>query len=299
MKILITGGTGLLGHYLSKQLLSKGHRLVYLSRQPGQNTLQVPEFYWNVAQQDMDLAALEGVELIIHLAGASINGRWTPDYKKEIVSSRVDSVQLLLSSVEKTGTPLQHFISASAVGYYPHDYQKTYYEDHPAGTDFLSQVCVQWEQAAQRMESLHIPVSIIRIGVVLSTEGGALPQMALPVKMGAGAALASGRQYLSWIHWQDLVGIMEHLLERRESGIYNAVAPQPVTNAEFTKVLARTLQRPYWPVRVPALALKLLLGEMAATALSSQRASADKISASGYRFQYARLNEALKSLYGK
>lgn len=297
MKILITGGKGLVGTALAKKLLEHNHEVLFLSRNPGRNALQVPEFYWDVDKSEIAAEAFTDVEVIVHLAGASINKRWTSAYKEEIVNSRVLSTRLLLQYAEQLNPPLKKFISASAVGYYPNDLERTFSEKDEPGQDFLSRVCIAWEREAHTFEELSVSTAIVRIGVVLSMEGGALPQIVQPIKMGAGAALGTGRQYMSWIHLQDLAGIFFHLVSQPElTGVYNAAAPQSVTNEVFTKQAAQILGKWVLPLNVPVAALKLALGEMAATALSSQKVNPQKIIDTGYQFQFPELAPALREL---
>lgn len=297
MKILITGGKGLVGTALAQKLKEQNHKVIFLSRHPGSNALGIPEFYWDVDKQEIAGEALAGVEAIVHLAGASINKRWSSAYKEEIISSRTLSTRLLLQETEKVKPTLKRFISASAVGYYPNDLKRTFTEKDQPGQDFLSKVCIAWEREAHTFEELPVSTAIVRIGVVLSMQGGALPQIVQPIKMGAGAPLGSGKQYMSWIHLNDLAGIFLHLIHNPElTGTYNAVAPQSVTNQYFTKQAAEVLGKWTLPINVPAAALKLALGEMAATALSSQKVSAQKITDTGYTFQFPELEPALRNL---
>lgn len=297
MKILITGGKGLVGTALAQILIEQNHKVIFLSRNPGSNALGIPEFYWDVDKQEIAGEALAGVEAIVHLAGASINKRWSSAYKEEVISSRTLSTRLLLQEAEKLKPPLKRFISASAVGYYPNDFERTFTEKDQPGKDFLSKVCIAWEREAHTFEELPVSTAIVRIGVVLSMQGGALPQIVQPIKMGAGAPLGSGKQYMSWIHLNDLAGILLHLIHNPElTGTYNAVAPHSVTNQDFTKQAAEVLGKWTLPINVPAVALKLALGEMAATALSSQKVSAQKITDTGYTFQFPELKPALRNL---
>lgn len=297
MKILISGGSGLIGREISKQLLHRGHTVVYLSRKPSTNNLGIREFYWHPDKEEIDQAAFEGVESIINLAGAPINRRWTPYYKNEILRSRVDSTRLLYNTVRKNKIPIRSFISASAVGYYPDSLEKTFTEGDAPGKDFLSVVSQKWEQEAQNFEKLNIRTVRCRIGVVLSKDGGALPLMSKPVKLGLGAPLGDGQQWMSWIHIEDLAGIFVYAVENDIKGVYNAVAPRPLTNKEFTRVLADVLDRPLIIPQVPEPAIKILLGEMSATALGSQKASSQKIESSGFNFRYKSAQEALREIF--
>lgn len=297
MKILITGGTGQAGTSLSRKLLQKGHEVIYLSRNPGHNALGIKEFAWDVDRETYDPKAFENIDSIINLAGAPISKRWTPEYKSEILRSRVDGTRLLYKAVQKEKVPLKSIISASAVGYYPNDPKLMYSENDAPGSDFLSMVTQKWEQEAQNFETLGVRTVRVRIGVVLSKEGGALPAILKPLKYGFGAPLGDGQQWMSWIHINDLAGIITHLLENDNiQGVYNAVAPNPATNEELTKIAAKVLGKPLWLPNVPAPALKFALGEVATTALASNKVSSYKIENAGYKFEFPRLKEALEDL---
>jgi len=297
MKILITGGTGLIGTEISKQLLNRGHQLSFLSRKPSRNSLHVKEYAWDVDHESYDPSAFAGIDAIINLAGAPINKRWTPEYKSEILRSRVDGTRLLYKAVQNEKVALKAFISASAVGYYPDDQKLMYSENDAPGKDFLSMVTQKWEQEAQNFENLDIRTVRCRIGVVLSNDGGAFPLIVKPIKYGAGAPLGSGSQWMSWIHIKDVAGIFVHLTESDDlGGVFNLVAANPVTNKEFTKAIAKKLDKPLWLPNVPKAALKLALGEMASTALSSNKVSNYKIENDGYTFRYPKLSQALEEL---
>lgn len=297
MKLLITGGTGLVGTSLSRKLLKKGHEVTYLSRKPKHNALGIKEYAWDVDRETYDPQAFENVDIIINLAGAPINKRWTPEYKSEVLRSRVDGTRLLYKAVQKEKVALKTMISASAVGYYPNDPKLMYSENDAPGSDFLSMVTQKWEQETQNFETLGIRTVRFRIGVVLSTEGGALPAILKPLKLGFGAPLGDGLQWMSWIHIEDLTGIICHLAENENTqGVYNAVAPNPATNEELTKTAAKVLGKPLWLPNVPAAALKLALGEMSTTALASNKVSSYKIENVGYQFKFPRLKEALEDL---
>lgn len=300
MKILITGGTGLIGTEISKQLLESGHSVVYFSRKPQKNNLGIKEYAWDVDKGTYDKAAFDNVDAIINLAGAPLAKRWTAAYKSEVLRSRVDSIRLLYTAIQKHSIPVKTFISASAVGYYPNDFNQCYTEADAPGRDFLSLVTQKWEQEAQTFSKLDIRTVRIRIGVVLSNEGGALPIIAKPIKMGLGSPLGNGKQWMSWIHIKDVAGIFVHALEHKNvEGVYNAVSPEPATNTEMTRAIASQLNKPLWLPKVPEFIIKLALGEMASTALNSNKASSAKIEQSGYRFAYPKLEATLQSLYPK
>ncbi|RZM27917.1 MAG: TIGR01777 family protein [Pedobacter sp.] len=296
--VLITGATGMIGKALIKKLLDKGHRVSVLSRQlkpiPG-----VQVYLWDVPKQQMDERALDGVDTIIHLAGASVaDEKWTEKRKNEIVDSRVDSTALLYDTLSKHKNQVTAIISASAVGYYGDSGDEILTEETEPGYDFLARCCVEWENAVDKGKSLGLRITKFRTGVVLDNKEGALPTMAKPVKLFVGAALGTGKQWVPWIHLDDMVGMYIKALEDITfMGTYNGCAPYPVTNATLTKALGKVLHRPIWPISVPAKVLDLLLGEMSTIALSSNNTSAQKILNTGFSFKYIRLSEALSDIY--
>ncbi len=297
MKVLITGGSGLIGKKISQQLLAKNHDVVWLTRHPGINPLDIKEYPWDTDKGTIDLNALHGVDTIINLAGAPMASRWTPSYKSEIIRSRVDSIRLLFTTIQKNKIPVKSFISASAVGYYPHDYQKEFTEESAPGNDFLSLVCQKWEQEVQHFKSLGIRTARCRVGIVLSDKGGALPQIVKPIKFGFGSPLGNGKQWMPWIHLTDVAGIFVFIAENENlSGVYNAVGPYNVTNADLTKTVAQVLNRPLFLPPVPKAVLKFVLGDMAQMAVNSNKVSNKKISDAGFQYQYNNLEDALTNL---
>ncbi len=294
-KVIITGGTGLVGRRLTTLLENSGWQVSILCRKPAKPN----EYAWDINRQTMDEKVLEGATAIIHLAGAGIaDERWTDRRKQEIVDSRVQSAQLINSYLQKYPHTISHFISASAVGYYGDRGEEWLTENSSPGTGFVAEVCTAWEAAADALQSATVKVSKVRIGIVLSKDGGALPKLALPVKMGIGATMGNGKQYMPWIHIDDLCGIFRFLLEHPEkNGIYNACAPNVCTQQELMKDIATVLHRPYIPFPVPAAVLKLGMGEMAGIVLMSNRCEAGKISAAGYPFIYTTAKEALQAVY--
>ena len=298
MNILLTGGTGFLGKHLITHFQEDGNALSVLSRSP-LNTKNVKSFYWNPAEAKIDEQALQESECIIHLAGASLaEGRWTGERKREIIDSRVKSGELLFEQLKRNKYSVRTFISASGVGIYGNTGNEWRDESAVPSNDFIGEVCKKWEEVANKIASLGIRVVILRIGIVLAIDGGALPVLAKPVNFFAGAALGSGHQYMSWIHIHDLCRIfLQASKDDFMQGVYNAVAPKPKTNAEFTKALALVLRKPLFLPHVPAFALRFLLGEKASIVLDGQRASSKKIMSTGFQFQFAQLNEALKNIY--
>jgi uncharacterized protein (TIGR01777 family) len=296
--ILITGASGLIGTRLIKNLLEKGHRVSVLSRQAS-NFRGVSTYNWDIDKQLIDLKAFEGVDTIIHLAGAGIaDKRWTKQRKQEIVDSRIRSTQLLYHTIEAIKAPIKTFISASAVGFYGDRDDEILYEKSEGGTGFLADCCKQWEGAVDQGLKSGIRVVKLRIGIVLSKQGGALSELARPVSFFVGAPLGSGKQWMPWIHLTDLVSIFEKAIENPDySGTFNACTPYPVTNYEFTKILAKKLFRPVWPVNVPEFVLKTMLGEMSTVILNSTRTSPQKLMDMGFRFRYQGLDAALSEIY--
>lgn len=297
-RILITGGTGLIGTRLSELLIDQGYEVAHLSRQANPYA-HYKTFRWDLDQEYIDDNVLGYADYIINLAGASVaEGKWTPQRKKEILESRVKGINLLQKCLSKTSHHVKAFISASAIGIYGDTGNHLVIEESKHGTDFLASVTEQWENAASYLQDLHIRTCIFRIGIVLSNKGGALPQMAKPVKLMAGAPLGSGKQYISWIHIDDLCHLFIQAIEdTRYKGVYNAVAPNPVTNEEFTKALAEVMHKPLTGLKVPAFGLKMMLGEMSEVVLEGQRVSCDKILKMGFTFEYNTIYEALESFY--
>ncbi|PQJ14596.1 TIGR01777 family oxidoreductase [Aureicoccus marinus] len=302
MKVLITGATGLVGTALRKHYEEKGIEVHYLTtsnKKIGQG--YGSGFLWNPRKKEMDLQAFEGVTHLVNLAGASIAQRWTSKNRKSILNSRIDSLSTLNEALKQLNSnKIEHFLTASAIGIYPNSYSTEYREEH-AGVDnsFLGEVVEAWEKAVQPFDAHAFPVSILRIGIVLDAEEGALPKLVQPIVSGVGAPLGSGRQWQSWIHIQDLVGIIIHAQKHTLSGVYNGVAPQPVRQKELTRAVAKSLGKKIWLPPVPSFVLRLMLGEMAYIALASQRVSAEKILQTGYAFTFDKVQPALDSLLPK
>lgn len=298
MNVLITGGTGLIGRRLTEILQAIGHQVRHLSRRPAPDA-PVPTYHWDPAAGTLDTAALDNLDAIVHLAGAGVaDQRWTDVRKSEIVDSRVETARLLREALQTRNQSLPAFLSASAVGYYGADTgDRRLTEDAPPAHDFLAYVTQMWEAAADTFAEGGTRVVKLRIGVVLSADGGALPQLARPVRWGAGAPLGTGQQYLSWVHIDDVARMFAFALETPTlSGTYNAVGPTPVTNDTFTHVVAEVLDRPYFLPPVPGFLLYLALGEMATVVLGGNRVSSEKIAAAGFTYRYPELTHALSGL---
>lgn len=299
-RIAITGATGLIGRALVSFLTSAGHEVLRITRQPrasGASDAGAPvrDVAWDPEQDQLDGAALEGVDVVVHLAGAPVSERWTPAHKRAIRESRVRGTALLASTLARLSRRPSVLVSTSAVGFYGDGGDTLLTEESPSGRDFLSAVARDWEAATQQAGDAGIRVAIARLGLVLSPDGGALGKLLVPFRMGAGGRIGDGQQWQSWITLDDTVGALEHLAFTDSArGPFNIVAPNPVRNEEFAHVLGHVLHRPA-VVPVPAFALKLAFGEMAeAVLLAGQRASCERLVASGYQFRHPTLEQGLR-----
>ncbi|SRR5579884_361612 len=299
MRALVTGATGFIG----RRLLSELERPVVLTRDPDRARsllgADVQALHWEMEAGPPTPDCFRGVDVVFHLAGESIGeGRWTAEKKKRITSSRVHGTRHLVSGIEAAHPRPAVLVSASAIGYYGDRGEEILDESAPPGGDFLAQVCQAWEAEAARARSLGVRVVAPRIGVVFGKGGGALARMLLPFKLGLGGRLGSGRQWISWIHLDDLAGLLLHAARKPEiDGPMNAVSPGAVTNRQFTRTLAAVLKRPaVFPV--PAPLLRLALGEFASVLLASQRVTPRVALETGYRFRYPSLEDALRNAAG-
>jgi len=297
--VLITGGTGLVGTRLTQLLLQNGYQVSVVSRK--KETLpHVTVYQWDVSRQWIEPGTVEQADYIIHLAGAGVaDQRWTEARKKEILDSRTESAELLHDTLVSTGHRPRAFVSASGISIYGDDRgDELLTETSAYGNGFLAQVSKAWEASAHTIAELGIRTVILRIGIVLSDQGGALAKIAAPVKLGAGAALGSGKQWTSWIHIDDLCRLFIYALENDAlQGVYNAVGPHPDTNADLTRATAQALDRPLILPNVPGFALKLAFGELAATILGSLKISNQKVTDAGFTYQFPELAKALADLY--
>ena len=300
--ILITGGTGLVGNALTKALLSKGYSVIILTRQKDKQST-VPNLsyaHWDIDNMTIDELAFTQVTYIIHLAGAGVaDERWTKKRKQEIVDSRVKSGQLLVQTLRNIPNKVQAIISASAIGWYGADpivpNSNPFTEDQKSATDFLGTTCKLWEESTIPLKEIDKRLVHIRIGIVLSKNGGALKEFIKPQKFGVAAILGNGKQVISWIHIDDLVNIFISAIENETmQGAYNAVAPNPVSNKALTIALAKARDKFYIPIHVPSFVLKIVLGEMSVEVLKSATVSAEKLLATGFQFTYNRIEEALR-----
>ena len=294
----MTGATGFIGRALVKGLRLRGHQVHVLTRnvESAQRALgqEVKCHSWPQRQSLDFQKSLEKVQCIVHLAGESVaGGRWTRKRKEKILNSRIKSTQLLVSGINAGKFPeLKCFIGASAIGYYGDGQEKRLTEKDPQGSGFLADVCQQWEQGLQGLPD-HLRTVLIRIGLVLGGRGGFLSSVLPVFRLGLGGSLGSGQQWMSWIHLYDLKALFLEAVENPNfRGIYNGVAPQPVRNMDFTRTLARLLRRPAW-FPVPAMILRILMGEMSQLLLYGQRVTTERVISQGFSFRYSKLEEAL------
>ncbi len=300
MKLLLTGGTGFIGKALRSSLTEKGHEVVILTRQAGRENqpgIRTRFVFWNPPHPGPWERELDGMEGVINLAGEPIAGkRWTGKQKAEILGSRVDATRALVEAVRKAKRKPSFLLNASAVGYYGAHGDESLTEEHLPGKDFLAETCGAWEGQAERAVEVLTRVIRVRIGIVLEKGGGAMAKMLPPFQLGIGGPLGSGRQWMSWIHRDDLIGLIHFLIGKKElRGAFNATAPNPVTMKEFAKALGRALHRPViFPV--PGVVLKILLGEMAGMLLTGQRVIPKRALEAGFSFKYPELGPALEAI---
>jgi hypothetical protein len=296
--VLITGGTGLVGQRLTQLLLQEGYQVSYLSRNK-EPVNGVTVYAWDIEGGEIENGAVEKADYIIHLAGAGVaDKRWTSSRKREILESRTKSADLLYKKLKQGPYQVKSVIAASAIGYYGYDTGDALItEDSPAGDDFLADVCQQWEFSVGQIRQLGIRTISYRIGIVLSPQGGALAKLLQTIKVGAGAALGSGKQYFSWVHIEDVCrAFIKAMTDDTMEGIYNLTAPNPVTNEQLTKQTADVLEKPLLLPNVPGFALKLGMGEMANAVLGGSKVSSQRLQATGYNFLFPELKPALDDL---
>ncbi|UKM63528.1 TIGR01777 family oxidoreductase [Flavobacteriaceae bacterium GSB9] len=302
MRVLITGATGLIGNEIVKHCHKNDIKVNYLttSKSKIEHSDNYNGFYWNPDKKEIDANCFIDVEAIIHLAGATISKRWTPEYKKTILNSRKDTTQLLIDALKGENHQIKQVVSASAIGIYP-DSLTNYYDQkfNQISPSFLGKVVHVWEKAVDGFKDVGIAISKIRIGLVLSNDGGALPQLAKPIKYGLGAPFGSGQQWQSWIHIHDLANMFLFVIQNRLYGTYNGVAPNPVSNKELTKTTAKVLKRPLFMPNIPKFFMKLVLGEMHIILFESQRVSSKAIQDKGFNFKFNCLEPALQDLLSK
>lgn len=297
--VLITGAGGLIARELSKQLENE-YTVRFLTRHKKREN----EFVWDINKGMIDEKALEDVSHVIHLAGANISEkRWTDDRKKELISSRVDSAQLILKTLQKNNCVLKSFISASGINYYGTETtDKIFTEKDGPGNDFLSEIVVVWEKAADEFKEKHVAERVVKLrtAVVLSEKDGALKKMLPTIKIAIGSPLGSGKQYMPWIHIKDICSMYEFAVKKHDlDGAFNAVAPEHTTNKELTDMIAQILKKPMFMPNVPTFALQLLFGELSDAVLKGSRASSEKIWKAGFQFEFSELDKALEDLLKK
>ena len=303
MNVLITGGSGLVGTRLTEILLERGFTVSHLTRKVEEKTVggkSVKTYLWDIKKGFIDEKALLEADYLVHLAGAGIaDENWSEERKKEIIDSRTKSIDLIVSKLKILPHRLISFVSASGIGYYGADTGDEHIsEQHTPGNDFVADCCIKWEAAADKIQALAIRTVKLRTGIVLSEKGGALPRLTQPVRWGVGAALGTGKQWQSWIHLDDLCEMyIKSLTDKQMTGVYNAVAPNPVTNYDLTKFSAEVLKRPFWMPNVPAFALKLVFGEMAIIVLGGNYILNKRIaSETDFWYKFTEVKEALKDL---
>jgi uncharacterized protein (TIGR01777 family) len=306
--VLISGGTGLIGKNLTGHLTAKGYEVIILSRKKksASENRQVTHALWDIEKQEIDGDAIAKADYIIHLAGAGIaDKRWTEKRKQEIIDSRVKSAELLVKALNGNLNKVKAVISASAIGWYGEDDSTTankegFKETAPSSEDFLGQTCKQWERSLDPVTQLNKRLVKLRTGIVLSNEGGALTEFVKPLRFGVAPILGNGKQIISWIHIDDLIRIYIAAIEKENmTGVYNAVAPSPVSNKDLVLQLARIKRNNFFiPVYVPSFILKLMLGEMSVEVLKSATVSCEKIKSEGFTFLYPTIAATLKALVG-
>lgn len=308
MKVIITGGTGMIGSQLVKKLAAAEHEVIVLSRNPKNHTFPegVRGVKWDGKTAENWSHHVEDADAIINLAGASIGGdsfpppRWTDERKKQILQSRIEIGQAIVTAVSQAQNKPSVVVQISGIDYYgnvPNDSEIT--EEAPKGEGFLSDVTVQWEASTQPVAEMGVRHVILRTGMVLSMEAGALPQTMMPFHFFAGGPLGGGSQWWSWVHEVDVVRAIQFVLEHEEaSGVYNVVAPYPVQNKQFAKELGQVMKRPSF-IPAPAFALKLILGEMAAIVLDGRRAVPKRLAEAGFTFRFPAVRDALLDLFNQ
>jgi len=297
-RVLISGGTGLVGRQLCRSLQGKGYHVAILSRND-QRKSAFQTYHWDVDRYEIDYDAIASADYIIHLAGAKIDEkRWTKKRRQIILDSRIKTGQLIFEKVKENNRRIKAFISASAIGYYgTGTSDKIYTETDPHSGDFLGEICNQWEQTADKFEELGVRTVKVRTGVVLSSDGGVLQKLMVLIRMGIGSAIGKGNQYIPWIHLEDLCGIyLKAIDDKKMKGAYNAVAPDHKTNKEFISTLAHMMKKPIRLPNIPAFLLKIRFGKLSAIFLEGSRISSGRIMKAGYTFRFPDIRSALTDL---
>lgn len=302
MKVLITGGTGLIGSALIRSLLAGGHQVTNLSRKPARasSITGLETVLWDGVTTSGWGQLVNKMDAVVNLAGENIGSfPWSETRKQKFRDSRIRAGKALVAAIEAAEQKPKVFIQASAVGFYGSRGDERFDETAGAGEDFSARLCVDWEASTQAIEHMGVRRVVIRTGIVLARDSGSLPLMALPVKLFAGGPIGSGRQGMPWIHIADEVGAIQYLMENEQAeGVFNLSAPDPISNAEFVRALAKALHRPYW-LPAPAFAIKLLLGEMSSLLLDSLYMVPRRLLEHGYKFKYPEIEAALANLYSR
>lgn len=299
--ILITGGTGFVGKELVKLLLQKGYKVNLLIRHElkGIENRNLKTFKWDIYKGEIDKDCIQGADAIIHLAGEEIAAkRWTEERKQQIIESRTKSIRMIYDLLRKNKNQVNHIVSASAVGYYGDRGIEILVEESLPSKDFLAETCIAWEEAIDEGEKLGLRIVKLRSGIILGSGGGVLPQMSKPMNFGFGVIPGSGRQWVSWIHFQDALGIYTYALENENlKGVYNMVSPEAVTMEKMLRSMAAAMKRSPLFVHAPEFALKIAMGEMSLMVLESTKVSSEKLKKSGYDFEYPTIKEAMDEIY--
>lgn len=299
MKVLISGGTGLVGTAIIKKLIERGDDVINLTtrKEIKASSENLSHVYWNPSQGVFDGNIIESVDAVINLAGFNVANRWTPQNKQLIVDSRMQSTSLLVDACIRAARKPKVFVSTGASGFYASSFE-TQDENASAGKGFLSDLSLQWEKAIAPLNATSMRTVILRVGVVMDKKDGAVAKMVPFFKLGLGSATGTGKQFMSWIHLEDLANMYLYALDHASvHGTYNAVAPAPVTNAQYSKALAKAMGVPFFLPNVPSFVLKMIFGEMSTMLLNSQNISSQKIQQAGFVFRYPTIDAALQQLF--
>jgi uncharacterized protein (TIGR01777 family) len=302
MKLLVTGATGLIGKKILSLAQQKNFTVHYLTTQKKflSNSETLRGYYWNPEKGEIDSSCFQGVDTLIHLAGASISRVWTPKNKKTILNSRINTSRLLKKEMQRQNIKMKNIICAAAIGIYPNSLEETYHEESDTeANNFLQKVAVAWEEESRSMEQFTKHLAIVRIGLVLAKEGGLLSKLTLPVRFFSGTAFASGKQWQSWIHISDLSRLFFTIAQKNWEGVFNAVAPNPVSQRTLIRQIGKVLKRPVFLPNIPAFVVKKIMGERAVLLLGSQKVSADLVLSKEFVFEFPHLQEALVALLNK
>lgn len=298
-RVLITGATGLVGQEIVKQCHAQNIAVNYLTTNKEKivSNYNYQGFYWNPDTKEINIDCFKNVDAIINLAGATVSKKWTAAYKEKILNSRLKSLQLLYEAVKSNNHQIKQVVSASGTSIYP-DSRTNYYDEttQEIGNSFLAKVVQQWENEVMQFEKLNTKVTLVRTGIVLAKNDGALPKLTRPIKAFVGSPLGGGGQWQSWIHIEDLASIFIYALQKQLTGVFNGVAPNPVKQRELIKTIGKVVNRPIILPKVPSFMLRLMLGEMSALVLESQRVSSKKLENLGFNFKYNYLRPALEDL---